>query len=81
MNDDVKIWIQFFYEDGTVSQGKRIPACYLDEGYESMLEKVTLTMMKDLNRTTGFRLIWGAGNVQFKAISLSEESETSVSES
>ena len=83
MNNDVKVWIQFFYEDGTVSEGKRIPAYYLDEGYEEMLWKVTLTMMKDLNRTTGYRLIWGAGNMCGQSIDLSEEleSETLASES
>jgi hypothetical protein len=81
MNDDVKIWIQFFYEDGTVSEGKRIPAYWLDEGYENMLNNVTNNMMKALNRTSGFRLIWGAGNIQFSPIYHSEESDSSVSES
>lgn len=83
MIDEVKVWIQFFYDDGTVSQGKRIPAYYLDEGYEIMLERITKEMMKDLNRTRGHRLIWGAGNIEFQPICLCEEpeSETLASES
>lgn len=83
MNDEIKVWIQFFFDDGTVSQGKRIPACYLDEGYETMLESITFQMVRDLNRTKGFRLIWGAGNMKFNPISLypGEESETLASES
>lgn len=73
MKDDIKVWIQFFFDDGTVSEGKRIPAYYLDEGYEKMLEGVTISMVRDLNRTRGHRMIWGAGNLRSQSIGLYED--------
>lgn len=83
MSDEIKVWIQFFFDDGTVSQGKRIPAYFLDEGYEEVLQKVTILMVRELNRTRGHRMIWGAGNLLSESIDLSsvEESETLASES
>ena len=76
---EIKIWAQMFFEDGTVSQGIRIPAEYLDKGYEELLEKTIQKLLGDMGREEGWFLLWGAGNMVFNhyPTSSSQESDSS----
>lgn len=82
MTSEIKVWLQMFFEDGSVSEGKRFPATILDEP-ESMRE-IARGLLRELNRTEGYMLSWGAGNVLFEYYNFSsypsEVSEISASE-
>jgi hypothetical protein len=71
-----------FFEDGTVSQGIRIPAEWLDDDYEEMLITAADRLLSSTNREYGWLLLWGAGNMIFKQYpsaflkSLLEESDS-----
>lgn len=80
--NEIKIWTQMFFEDGSVSQGKRFPATILDDPEE--MKGIARGMLRDLGRTEGYMLSWGAGNVLFEYYNFSsypsEVSEISASE-
>lgn len=61
----VKIWAQMFFEDGSISQGLRIPAEYLDEQYAQFIDNVADRLLVSVNRSEGWLLLWGAGNMVF----------------
>ena len=63
--DEIKIWAQMFFEDGSVSQGRRIPAEWLDEEYKWQIDSVAKMFLDDVNRDEGWLLLWGAGNMIF----------------
>lgn len=63
MSDEIKIWAQMFFEDGSVTQGIRIPAAWLDEGCEDKIMEVADVLMKSATRDEGWLLLWGAGNM------------------
>ena len=63
---EIKIWAQMFFEDGSVSQGVRIPAQWLDDDYAEMLEITIANLLSSTNREQGWILLWGAGNMIFK---------------
>lgn len=63
---DVKIWAQMFFEDGSLTRGIRIPAEWLDQGYEIHLRNIAQSLLQDVNRDEGWLLLWGAGNMVFK---------------
>lgn len=62
---EIKIWAQMFWEDGTVSQGRRIPAEWLDDPKLTNICKMAEGILDDLNRVEGYLLLWGAGNILF----------------
>lgn len=64
--DGIKIWAQMFFEDGSITQGIRIPAEWLDEGCEFKIDEVAHLLLKSATRDEGHMLIWGAGNMVFK---------------
>lgn len=68
MNDpcNILIWAQMFFEDGSLTQGLRIPALFLDEGSEHMIDGVAEKLLQSVNRQEGYLLLWGAGNMVFK---------------
>lgn len=68
---DVKIWGQMFFDDGSVSEGRRYPVEILDtvEG----VSQVSLDLLNSTNRTEGFLLLWGAGEIKFYNITFSSE--------
>lgn len=59
----IKIWAQMFFEDGSVSQGLRIPAEYLD--HNNFIDNVAKQILVSVNRDEGWLLLWGAGNMIF----------------
>jgi len=61
----IKIWAQMFFDDGSVSEGIRIPAIWLEKENESYIHDVAWRLLRGLNRTEGHLLIWGAGNMVF----------------
>ncbi len=79
--EDIKVWAQMFFEDGSVTQGIRIPAEWLEEGLEFKIKEVAYKLLNSVNRQDGYMLIWGAGNMVFDRVSIScepSESETSA---
>jgi hypothetical protein len=66
MANEIMIWAQMFFDDGSITQGHRIPAQWLDEGYEEFIEDTAKQLLASVNREEGFMLIWGAGNMIFK---------------
>ncbi len=79
--ETIKVWAQMFFDDGSVSQGKRIPAEWLDPQYAFKLKEIAESFLRDLNREEGWMLIWGAGNIDFEYYSTSSLAETSQQES
>lgn len=78
---EIYVWAQMFFDDGSVSQGMRVlDSIYDDNDY---MEEVAKYFLNDLHRTEGLLLIWGAGDMKdkyYKFTSSSEESETSALE-
>lgn len=63
--EEIKIWAMMFFEDGSVSQGIRIPAEWLEEEYAWKIDEVADRLLSSLNRVEGWLLLWGAGNMVF----------------
>lgn len=63
MTQNIKIWAQMFFEDGSVTQGMRIDAQMLDS--EDMITEIARTLLWSVNREEGWLLVWGAGNMVF----------------
>jgi hypothetical protein len=64
----INVWIQLFFDDGSVSEGKRIPTEVADDPEKA--GEVAKKLLKGLNRQEGFALIWGAGEIGFYKISV-----------
>jgi len=68
MTEEVKVWAQMFFDDGSVTQGKYIPRVIYDHPDDIiMLAKLFL---EDTGRTEGILFIWGAGRVYAKKAKL-----------
>jgi len=78
---EMKVWAQMFFDDGSVSEGKRIPATIYEDPIAVL--KLAMNFLEDLNRDEGFLLIWGAGDMAYAKFSTSssKESGSLVSES
>lgn len=63
---EVKIWAQMFFDDGSVTEGVRIPAEFLEEQYAWKIQEVADMLLKFVNREEGSLLLWGAGNMIFQ---------------
>ena len=59
--NDIKVWAQMFFDDGSVSQGIRVAVETLDD--DRLIEETAISLAGDLNRTEGLILIWGAGEM------------------
>lgn len=70
-----------FFEDGSITQGVRIPALWLDEGYEENIARTAESLLEDVNREEGWLLLWGAGNMVFNHYPTSFSSSSGPSES
>ena len=79
--EQIKVWAQMFFEDGSVSQGIRIPAEWLQEDYEPLLRGVAQKLLEDLHRVEGWLLLWGAGNMELKHYPTSFSYQASESDS
>lgn len=61
MNEEVKVWSQMFFDDGSVTEGRYI-SCHIYDDKEAITE-LCKKFMKDTNRREGVLFIWGAGRV------------------
>lgn len=71
--EEIKIWAQMFFDDGSVTQGVRIPAEWLDEQFHGQIQVVADNLLSSVNREDGWLLMWGAGNMVFTPISSSSQ--------
>lgn len=71
--NDIKVWAQMFFDDGSVSQGIRIPVETLDD--DRLIEETGQTLLDGLNREEGLLLIWGAGSIGAWEITSSKSSQ------
>lgn len=68
----IMVWAQMFFDDGSVSQGVRIPADIYDD--DRIIQEVQDKLLKSLNRQPeGLLVIWGAGSIYTRLISSSAE--------
>ncbi len=81
---NIEVWAQMFFDDGSVSEGKRYPANILDDGLNEM-RQIARKFLSDLGRNEGLLLVWGAGEIhqryyKLSISSVSTELSFSVSE-
>ncbi len=67
-NEEVKVWAQMFFDDGSVTQGKHIPRGIYDS--EDEIKELGLELLRDTHRKEGVLFIWGAGRVYAKKLLL-----------
>lgn len=68
MTEEVKVWAQMFFDDGSVTQGKYIPRSIFDE--KEYIESLARDFLEDTHRKEGVLFIWGAGRVYAKKAEL-----------
>jgi hypothetical protein len=67
-NEDVKVWAQMFFDDGSVTQGK-----YIHRGIyynENNIKTLAREFLEDTCRKEGVLFIWGAGTIYAKRVDL-----------
>lgn len=64
MTEEVKVWAQMFFDDGSVTQGKYISRTVFDD--ESYIISLAKEFLDDTCRKEGVIFIWGAGRVYAK---------------
>jgi len=69
--DEIEVWMQLFFTDGSVSQGTRIPARWLENMKDPRIVDAVEKLLNYLNRRDGYVLIWGAGNIAFGKYAIS----------
>lgn len=69
--NEIKIWAQMFFKDGSVTQGVRVDANILDDDRE--IEVVAHNLLQSVNRDEGFLLLWGAGELRGMDVTSSSE--------
>ena len=62
MYDDIKVWAQMFFDDGSVTEGIRIPADLFDQDHSVMLS-IAIRLLNTVNRNEGLLVAWGAGEM------------------
>lgn len=68
MTEEVKVWAQMFFNDGSVTQGKYIPRSIFDE--KEYIEALARDFLEDTQRKEGVLFIWGAGRIYAKRAEL-----------
>ena len=68
MADEVKVWAQMFFDDGSVTQGRYIPRSIYDEKED--IEILARDFLEVTSRKQGILFIWGAGRVYAKKAEL-----------
>ncbi len=61
MLDEVKVWSQMFFDDGSVTQAKYISCSIYTDDEEC--KKIAHKFLTDTHRREGVLFIWGAGQV------------------
>ena len=83
--NQIYVWAQMFFDDGSVSQGMRVDASIYDEG-SPLFDETCQVLLKSVNRDVGVMLVWGAGEIYYcpvikKSTSSLEASDSSALES
>ena len=68
MTEEVKVWAQMFFNDGSVTQGKYIPRSIFES--EQEIKELARSFLDDTQRKEGVLFIWGAGRVYGKRVDL-----------
>lgn len=68
MTEEVKVWVQMFFEDGSVTQAKYVSADVYDN--EEKIKMFAKSFLLDTHRQEGVLFIWGAGRVYAKKCEL-----------
>lgn len=68
MTEEVKVWAQMFFDDGSVTQGKYISRTIFD--HPNDIIDIAKLFLDETNRTEGVLFIWGAGRVYAKKCEL-----------
>jgi len=68
MMQEIQVWAQMFFDDGSVSEGKRIDAEKAED--INYIEEIAKKFLKGLNRNEGFLLVWGAGSINYYSIAI-----------
>ncbi len=68
MTEEVKVWAQMFFDDGSVTQGKYISKDIYDD--ELAIKIHAESFLTDTHREEGVLFIWGAGRVYAKKCKL-----------
>lgn len=68
MTEEVKVWAQMFFDDGSVTQGKYITRKVFDE--REYIERLARDFLEETQRKEGVIFIWGAGRVYAKKVEL-----------
>jgi len=68
MADEVKVWAQMFFDDGSVTRGKYIPRDIYDS--QKAIEDLARDFLQETSRKEGVLFIWGAGRVYGRTVQL-----------
>ena len=68
MTEEVKVWAQMFFDDGSVTQGKYIPRSVYDN--KEQIIEIAKDFLRDTSRKEGVLFIWGAGRVYARGVEL-----------
>lgn len=68
LNDHIQVWAQMFFEDGSVTEGKRFPSDLTDN--PKYLKGIAYNFLKDTHREEGVLMIWGDGKMIIKKATL-----------
>ena len=68
LDEEVKVWTQMFFDDGTVTQGKYISRYVFDD--EEAIKREISLFLQETGRKKGVIFIWGAGRVYAKKCEL-----------
>lgn len=66
--EDIKVWAQMFFDDGSVTPGRYISRSIYDN--PEFIEELAKQMLDDTCRKEGVLFIWGAGRVYAKKAQL-----------
>ncbi len=77
--DTIKVWAQMFFEDGSVSESKRVNASVFDDQSNQMKE-LAIRLLASVNRDEGLLLVWGAGEMFNRYYYLPKSTFSSTSE-
>lgn len=61
LGDEMLVWGQMFFEDGSITEGKHFPISIYDSRRER--QHIARTFLENTHRKNGVLLLWGCGRV------------------
>lgn len=74
----MNVWAQMFFEDGSVTQGIRVPADVFDDEMGE-LRQIAVKLLDGVRRQEGLLLVWGAGEIFSRYYDLTSPSSEELS--